>query len=151
MECKIMLTSQTIKRLIIALTGRIYGQNVAGAIGLYGNAVLGAAGATGTSAGDWVLSGSGGEYTFTLANPALNQQVASLDYVQVEGFTPRAAGATETCIAGVTGYGQNASGQWYINVQTETLTTGALLASPPTGFTFEVRAAVSYNYSAYAL
>src|SRR5271166_3407765 len=115
------LLNQTCKRLIIALTGRQYGQNVAGAIGLYGGArITGSADTVQLSTGDisLQLDSGGAPCTYRATFPALNSQIASIDWFQVSGFTPRSPAVAETLMPLVTGYNFDTTlNQWYITIQ----------------------------------
>lgn len=150
------LLNQTCKRLIIALTGRQYGQNVAGAIGLYGGArITGSADTVAYSTGDVsvALDSGGAPCTYRVTFPALNAQIKSIDWIDVGGFTPRAPSGVETLTALVTGYNFDSTlNQWYITVQIVSLGSGSpVSAVTSAGFVLGVRASVTYLPSAFAL
>ena len=78
--------------------------------------------------------------------------ITGIDFFNVNAFTPRAPGVSETASALVTGYNTDAAnGQWYITVQISTLTTGAILATPPNNFVVGVEVAVSLSPSSNPL
>ena len=77
--------------------------------------------------------------------PYTSGQIQSIDFFNVSGFTPRNPGATETASALVTGYGTDSSnGEFYITVQISTLTTGAILGTPPSNFVVGLDVAVTF-------
>lgn len=149
------LLNQTCKRLIIALSGRQYGQNVAGAIGLYGGARITASNDTVQySTGDVALAldSGGAPCTYRATFPAVNAQIQSIDWIDVGGFTPRAPSGVETLKALVTGYNyDNTLNQWYITIQVVNLDGSAASVVTSAGFVIGVRASVTYLQSAFAL
>lgn len=78
--------------------------------------------------------------------------IKSIDFFNVSGFTPRNPGVAETASALVTGYNVDAAnGLWYITVQISTLTTGAILNTPPTNFVVGLDAGVTFNSYSFPL
>jgi hypothetical protein len=78
--------------------------------------------------------------------PQVNGAIKSIDWMNVNGFTPRNPGASETAAAGVTGYGIDTAlsiNPWYITVQIQTIGTGAIDATPPQNFVVGVACAVT--------
>jgi hypothetical protein len=148
------LSNGTLRRLIIALASQTNGNQVIGSLGQLGGFQLGSAASIAKQTGDIsVVPDSGGAAgTYRVMFPNINANIQSISWFEVSGFTPRAPTATETCIAQVTGYNKDATtGQWYITVQMATLTTGAYLSTPPTGFVVGVRAAFVLTPQANAL
>ena len=78
--------------------------------------------------------------------------IKSIDFINVNGFTPRNPSASETAAAGMTGWNIDAAnGQWYITVQIQTIGTGALLSTPPANFVVGVECAVTLSSDANPL
>lgn len=78
--------------------------------------------------------------------------IKSIDFINVQGFTPRNPSASETAAAGMTGWNIDAAnGQWYITVQIQTIGTGAILSSPPANFVVGVECAVTLSSNANPL
>lgn len=147
------LLKNTARRIIIALSGLQAGNNLIGAVGLYGGTQFGSAGAIANNSGDWnlVYQGTTGVYRAILSDSSLNPKVESIDWFQVTGFTPRNPTAAETAQCLVTGYNKDATtGQWYITIQIVTVDTTTLVA-PPTGFVVGVRASVSFQPAANSI
>lgn len=106
------------------------------------------------STGDIVaIPDSGGAVgTYRVLFPNINPLIQSIDWFQVDGFTPRSPTGVETCEARVCGYNQDATTkQWYITVQIVLISSGAVTATPPNGFSIGVRASVTYTPQANAL
>lgn len=78
--------------------------------------------------------------------------IQSLDFINVNGFTPRNPSSSETAAAGMTGWGIDAANnQWYITVQIQSIGTGAILATPPSNFVVGVECAVTLSSNANPL
>lgn len=150
------LLKDTARRIIIALSGQQAGNNLIGAVGLYGGAQLGASAAVASSTGDFVLipnpGGAAGTYRFLFSDPTMNPRVASIDWFQVSGFTPRNPTTAETAVPLVTGYNYDSTlNQWYVSVQVVGIDSQAVLSDPPTGFVIGIRMAVSFQPAANSL
>jgi hypothetical protein len=148
------LTNDTIRRTIIALSGQKAGNNLVGAVGLYGGFVLNANASVKSSVGDiTAIPDSGGAAgTYRVLFPTQNANIMSIDWLQVDGFTPRTPTTAETCAARVTGYNYDTTlKQWYVTVQIVLLSSNAVDATPPQNFVVGVRAAVTLNSAANAL
>jgi hypothetical protein len=148
------LSNQTKRRTVIALADRTAGNEVIGAIGVYGGFRVNHDASVQLSAGDCVAvpdsGGAAGTYRVTF--PSINAQIQSIDWVNVEGFTPRSPAVAETDAARVTGYNYDSSlKQWYITVQIALLSSNAVDATPPANFTIGVRASVTLLPTANAL
>jgi hypothetical protein len=174
-----MMTADDVKRLQTAVTSQQAGNNIMGTIGLKGGfACTSSGGVLGSVVGPFVvIPGSAfGEpagvyrvYPQAFGQPSKNPQsgastptfnpytgnqgqILSIDFFNVSGFTPRSPGSTETASALVTGYNIDAANnQWYITVQISTLTTGAILSTPPTNFVVGIEAAVTLSSNANPL
>ncbi|CAM6004815.1 unnamed protein product [Sphagnum balticum] len=148
------LSNGTKRRMVIALADRNAGNEVIGAVGLYGGFRIGASAAVASSSGDCqaVPDSGGAPGTYRVMFPAVNAQIQSIDWLNVSGFTPRNPTAAETAAALVTGFNFDPSlKQWYITVQIVGIDSQAVLSSPPVGFTIGVRASVTLLQSANAL
>ena len=148
------LSKSTIRRVLTALSSQPSGNEVLGAIGQYGGFSLNTDGTIRVQQGDIsVVPDSGGAVgTYRVMFPNINAGIQSIDWLVVEGFTPRTPTGVETCAARVCGYNQDATTkQWYITVQIVLLSSGAVTATPPAGFAVGVRASVTYNPQANAL
>jgi hypothetical protein len=150
------LLNTTIKRLIIALSGQKAGNNVAGAIGLYGGARINASADTVEySVGDVsvALDSGGAPCTYRVFFPNANKNIQSIDWIDVKGFTPRAPSGVETLDALVCGYNYDTTlNQWYVTVQIVTYGTGAAVTEVTSaGYVLGIRVAVTYLPSANAL
>lgn len=142
------LSNDSKRRMSIALTSVPAGQNVVGAIGLYGGFVLNSDATVKQSTGDIQAApdsgGAAGSYRVFF--PLVNSMIQSIDWFEVSGFTPRSPDASETCAALVTGYNYDTSlNQWYITVQVVTVADYAIDPTPPQNFVIGVRAAVTYK------
>lgn len=138
------LTNNTNRRVIEAVTSLTAGNQILGSLGQLGGFQLGSAGAIATNTGDIVaIPDSGGAAgTYRVTFPNINGNIQSIAWFNVDGFTPRTPTTNETCKPLVTGYNQDATTkQWYITVQMASISTGAYLSTPPTGFVVGVRAA----------
>ena len=135
-----------IKRLQTAVGSQESGNNIYGTIGLKGGfACTTSGGVLGPVVGPFqVFPGSvyGEPAGVYRVYPQVNGPITSIDQLNVNGFTPRNPGATETASALVTGFNTDAAnGKWYITVQISTLTTGAILNTPPSNFVVGVEVA----------
>jgi hypothetical protein len=151
--CK-MLSQGTKNRIVESLTSVDSGNQLIGAVGLYGGFRVNGSGIVTTSTGDVsAAADSGGAVgTYRVFFPAVNAEIQSLDWVNVDGFTPRAPTGVETCTALVTGFNYDTSlNQWYITVQIVLLSDYAVTATPPNGFTIGVRASVTLKPTANRL
>jgi hypothetical protein len=150
------LVKDTIRRTIIALTSRGAGNNLIGAVGLYGGARITASAATvQLSTGDISLipDSGGAECTYRAIFPVQNANIQSIDWIDVSGFTPRVPSGVETLQALVTGYNFDTTlNQWYITIQVVSKTDGSAVAAvTAAGFVIGVRASVTYKPQANAL
>jgi hypothetical protein len=144
------ILKDTIRRTIIALASKTAGNNLLGAVGLYGGArITASADTVAYSTGDISvqLDSGGAPCTYRVTFPNANANIASIDWIDVGGFTPRAPSGVETLTALVTGYNYDTTlNQWYITVQIVTLGTGAAVSAvTAAGFVIGVRAAVTLN------
>ncbi len=129
------------------------GDIIEGRIGLYGSFRVNHDATIQGSLGDIVAvpdsGGAAGTYRVllsTVLDPQINQHVKSIDWVSVQGFTPRNPTTAETDTALVTGFNFDTTlKQWYITVQIVALSTYAVDATPPANFTIGVRLAVTLN------
>lgn len=150
------LAQDTRTRMVESLTDQTAGNNLIGAVGLYGGGVLNHDATVKSSAGDVIIipdsGGAAGTYRIILTPSSLNAQIKSIDWFEVKGFTPRTPTTVETCDALVTGYNfDSVLKQWYITVQIVTLGTWAVNATPPANFVIGVRMAVTLNSTANIL
>lgn len=142
------LSNDSKRRMSIALTSVPAGQNVIGAIGLFGGFVLNSNATVKLSTGDiQAAPDSGGAAgTYRVFFPLVNSMIQSIDWFDVQGFTPRTPTTAETCEARVTGYNYDTTlNQWYITVQIALLSDNSVDATPPQNFVVGVRAAVTYK------
>jgi len=147
-------SASTIRRVLTALSSQKSGNEILGSLGQYGGFRLNSNGTVASSSGDIVaIPDSGGAVgTYRVLMPSINNNIQSIDWVCVQGFTPRTPTGVETCDARVTGFNHDAStNQWYITVQVVLLSSGAVDATPPQGFTVGVRASVTLTPQANAL
>lgn len=174
-----MISKRDVTRLQSAVGSQQAGNNILGVIGLKGGfACTSGGGVLGPVVGPFVVvpgsafgepagvyrvypqaygpgvgNPQSGAVTPSFA-PYSGQQgtISSIDFINVAGFTPRNPGATETASALMTGWNIDAAnGQWYITVQISTLTTGAILNSPPSNFVVGVECAVTLSSNANPL
>jgi hypothetical protein len=148
------LSNQTKRRVVIALADRTAGNEVIGAIGVYGGFRVNHDASVQLSAGDCIAvpDSGGAPGTYRVMFPSINAQIQSIDWVDVQGFTPRAPTGVETDVARVTGYNFDPSlKQWYITVQIALISSNAVDPTPPANFTIGVRAAVTLLPTANAL
>lgn len=150
------LLKDTMRRMIIALTSRSAGNNLIGAVGLYGGARINASADTvAYSTGDVsvALDSGGAPCTYRVYFPNANANIQSIDWIDVKGFTPRAPSAVETLDALVTGYNFDTTlNQWYVTVQIVTYGTGAAVSTVTSaGYVLGIRVAVTYLPQANAL
>jgi len=141
----------TIRRLCTSLGSVPSGNEILGSLGVYGGFRVNADASVQLSAGDIVAipNPGGAAGTYRLLMPSINDQIQSIDWFEVKGFTPRTPTGVETCDARVCGYGQDATTkQWYITVQIVLLSSGAVDATPPAGFTTGCRVAVTLKPTA---
>lgn len=147
------LSSDAKTRMVESLTDQAAGNNVIGAIGLYGGFVLNHDASVQQSVGDIVAvpdsGGAPGTYRVLLNPATLNSQVQSIDWFSVKGFTPRIPTAAETDDARVTGYNFDPIlKQWYITVQIALLADNSVDPTPPANFVVGVRLSVTLNSTA---
>ena len=148
------LSNQTKRRIVIALADRTSGNEVIGAIGVYGGFRVNHDASVQLSAGDCIAvpDSGGAPGTYRVMFPSINSQIQSIDWVDVQGFTPRSPTGAETDTARVTGYNFDSSlKQWYITVQIALLSNNAVDPTPPANFTIGVRASVTLLPTANAL
>lgn len=147
------LSKNTKRRIITAVTDAKSGNEIIGSLGLYGGfQVNDVAVVTSVSGPIAVIPSPGNLGAYRIEFPSINAQIASIDWFEVKGFTPRNPNGVETADARVTGYNQDATtGQWYITVQIVLLSSGALDPTPPAGFVVGIRAAFSLVPQANAL
>lgn len=146
-----MLSQNTKKRIVESVTAVANGNEIIGALGLYGGFVLNSNASVKSNAGDiQAAPDSGGAAgTYRVFFPAVNAQIQSIDWFQVSGFTPRVPTGVETAAALVCGYNYDTSlKQWYITVQIVGIDSQAVLSSPPQNFVVGVRAAVTLKPTA---
>lgn len=174
-----MISAKDVTRLQTAVGEQQAGNNILGVIGMKGGFACNTNGTVlGAPVGPFVVvPGSAfGEpsgvyrvypqaYGQTVGNPqsgastphfvpytGVQGTIKSLDFINVNGFTPRNPSSSETAAAGVTGYGIDAAnGQWYITVQIQTIGTGAPLTTPPANFVVGVECAVTLSKNANPL
>lgn len=140
------LSQNTKTRIVEALTAVKQGNELIGAVGVYGAFRVNADATVQSSTGDIVaIPDSGGAAgTYRVLMPSINSQIQSIDWIDVGGFTPRAPTGVETVSARVCGFNFDVTlKQWYITVQLVLLSSGAVDATPPAGFTTGVRVAVT--------
>jgi hypothetical protein len=148
------LTQGTKNRIIESVTSLDSGNQVIGAIGLYGGFVLNSNATVKSNAGDvQAAPDSGGAAgTYRVFFPAVNAQIQSIDWIDVDGFTPRTPTGVETTDALVCGYSYDTTlNQWYITVQIVSNTSYAVEATPPQGYVVGVRASVTLKPTANRL
>lgn len=146
------LLKDTIRRVMIALSSKTAGNNLLGAIGLYGGArITASADTVAYSTGDvsLALDSGGAPCTYRATFPNANANIQSIDWIQVDGFTPRVPSGVETLLARVTGYNYDTTlNQWYITIQVVNASDGsAASAVTSAGFVIGVRASVTLNIS----
>jgi hypothetical protein len=158
-----MMTAADIKRLQTAVASQQAGNNVYGSIGLKGGfACTDIGGVLGAPVGPFAVVPQTGPNVgcYRVYPKAPNGQpwlgtqgtIISIDFINVNGFTPRNPTVAETAAAMVTGWGiDSGNNQWYVTVQIATLGTWALLATPPTNFVVGVEMAVSFSLNANPL
>lgn len=148
-------TSQGTKnRIVEAVTSVTAGNEILGSLGLYGGFRVNGSAVVTTNTGDiQAAADSGGAAgTYRVFFPEQNANISAINWVEVQGFTPRNPTTAETCTALVTGFNYDTSlNQWYVTVQIVLLSSYAVTATPPNGFTIGVRAAVSYKPTANRL
>jgi hypothetical protein len=150
-----MLSANDITRVQTATGSQQAGNDVVGTIGLKGGfACTNTGGVLGSPVGPFtVIPETGpnvGCYRVYPTYPA--GSIKSIDYFNVNGFTPRNPTTAETAAAMVTGFNIDpANNQWYITVQIATLGTWALLATPPSNFVVGVEMAITFQPSANPL
>jgi hypothetical protein len=140
------LTQGTKNRIVESLTSVNAGNELIGAVGLYGGFRVNSDASVASSAGDVSAApdSGGAAGTYRVFFPAVNAQIKSIDWVDVQGFTPRSPAVAETCEARVTGWNFDTSlKQWYVTVQIALLSNNAVDATPPQNFTVGVRVAVT--------
>lgn len=148
------LSKGTTRRVVQALADRKAANEVIGAIGFYGGFRVNSDATVQLSAGDIqaVPNPGGAAGTYRALLPMQNKAIQSLDWINVQGFTPRNPTTAETCAALVTGYNRDAvTGQWYVTIQIVTLADMAVTATPPAGFTIGVRCAATLVPAASSL
>lgn len=150
------LTQDTRTRMVESLTDQTAGNNLIGAVGLYGGFVLNSDASVKQSVGDVIAipdsGGAAGTYRVILNPATLNAQVQSIDWFEVKGFTPRTPTTAETVDARVTGYNfDSVLQQWYITVQIALLSDNAVDPTPPQNYVVGVRMAVTLNSTANKL
>jgi len=146
-----MLSQDTKNRIVESVTAVSNGNEIIGALGLYGGFVLNSNASVKSNAGDvQAAPDSGGAAgTYRVFFPAVNAQIQSIDWINVAGFTPRNPTGVETAAALVCGYNFDTSlKQWYITVQIVGIDSQAVLSTPPQNFVVGVRASVTLLPSA---
>lgn len=150
-----MLSTKDITRLQTAVGSQAAGNNLIGVMGLKGGFAVNGSGAVipGSTSGPFTVvpdsSGTIGAYRAYPNFPA--GSIASIDNIQVGGFTPRGPSVSETTIAQVTGFNvDTANNQWYITIQQATF-SGALQGSLPSKFVIGVQCAVTFAKTANPL
>lgn len=141
-----MLSQTTKSRIIESVTSLSSGNQIIGAIGLYGSFVLNSNASVKSNAGDISAApDSGGALgTYRVFFPAVNSQIQSIDWIEVQGFTPRSPTGVETCTPLVTGFNYDATlKQWYITVQIALLSGYAVTSTPPQNFVVGLKACVT--------
>lgn len=149
-----MLSQDTKNRIVESVTSVTNGNQIIGALGLYGGFVLNNNASVKSNAGDiQAAPDSGGAAgTYRVFFPAVNAQIQSIDWFDVSGFTPRIPTGAETAAALVCGYNFDTTlKQWYITVQIVGIDSQAVLSTPPQNFVVGVRAAVTLLPSANQL
>lgn len=149
-----MLSQNTKNRIVESLTSVDNGNQLIGAVGLYGGFVLNSNATVKLSTGDCQAApdSGGAAGTYRVFFPAVNAQIQSIDWINVDGFTPRTPTTAETCQPRVTGYNYDTTlNQWYITVQIALLSDNTVDATPPQNFVVGVRASVTLKPTANRL
>jgi hypothetical protein len=140
------LSKNTRTRILSSLADQVAGNELLGAVGVYGGFSLNSDASIKVVSGDIsVLPDSGGAPgTYRVFMPGINSQIVSIDWFDVTGFTPRTPTGAETCQPRVCGYNFDPSlNQWYITVQIAKLSDNSVDATPPANFVVGVRVAVT--------
>lgn len=148
------LSKDTQKRIVESLTLQSAGNELNGAVGLYGGFVLNHDATVKLSTGDIVAvpDSGGAPGTYRVMFPNANSLIQSIDWFSVSGFTPRIPTGVETDVARVTGYNFDSTlNQWYITVQIALLSDNSVDPTPPANFVVGVRVAVTLKPTANAL
>lgn len=138
------ISKGTIRRLNTAVASVPSGNEILGSLGQLGGFVVNADASVKLSAGDIVaVPDSGGAAgTYRVMFPNVNQDIQSIAWFSVKGFTPRSPTGVELNDARVCGYNFDATlKEWYITVQIVLLSSGAVNPTPPANFVIGVRAA----------
>ena len=147
------ISKSTKRRVITALSSQPAGNEILGSLGASGGFSVNSDASLKVVQGDISVAGSPGHAgAYRVYFPHINDQIKSIDWFDVSGFTPRNPNGVETCAALVTGYNQDATThQWYVTVQIVALADWSLQATPPQNFVIGIRAAFSLKPQANAL
>ena len=148
------LSKSAKRRMIIAMADQKSGNEVIGSLGVYGGFFVNSSLAASQVSSDIAVIPSPGNLgAFRIEFPKINQQINSIDWFEVKGFTPRNPNGVEACDVLVTGYNQDATTkQWYITIQLVVKSSGSFPATVASaGFVVGVRAAFSLLPASNAL
>lgn len=151
-----MFTKRDITRAQVAMGSQQAGNNLIGLVQYKGGFACGSSGqvlANSSSGPFTFVKDSGGTAGTYRAYPTVQNKstIASIDYINCSGTTPRSPSAAETTIAQVCGWNiDTANNQWYITIQQADF-TGALQSALPAKYVIAVECAVTFTPSSNPL